>query len=416
MVRIDQLSLSCEEQLLLYCSRITPSDEIVEKIRSILNINLDWEDILKSSVLQGIIPLLYWNLSRIDAGKNVPVKIMDDLQKMYYGNLTRNMLLYHELSNILKAFKAEGIDVIVLKGAFLAEVIYKNIGLRPMKDIDLLIREEDLPVTIKEMARLKCHFANIFPTKLHEQLYVQLQPTLSEELQYINQNNNVIIEVHWDIQPPTSPFKIEIKTFWKNAKPIKIAGIETLMLAPEDLIKHLCLHLNKHNHLKEYPAKPLRDYCDIAEVTKHYRETINWSYLLQSSKNHGIEEPIYQILSVADKYFDAFVPTEISSELETVKASADFEDILRMRREDDPEGEDKPKEFSYLINLKKIDGFWNKARILLGDVFPCKEFMVQRYQTRNKKPISVFYIIRFGTALHWGLKILWQLPHYIVEN
>jgi hypothetical protein len=44
----------------------------------------------------------------------------------------------------LKAFKsrAAGIAVIVLKGTFLAEVDYENIGLRTIGDIDLLVKKE----------------------------------------------------------------------------------------------------------------------------------------------------------------------------------------------------------------------------------------------------------------------------------
>ena len=70
---------------------------------------------------------------------------------------------------------------------------------------------------------------------------------------------------------------------------------------------------------------------------------------------------------------------------------------------------------NYLKLLGKIVGTRNKARILFADVFPCKEFMVQRYQIENKKGIYMFYLIRFGTALHRGLNVLWQLPHYILE-
>jgi hypothetical protein len=56
------------------------------------------------------------------------------------------MLLYQELQTVLKTFKfrAASIAVIALKGAFLAELVYENIGLRAIGDVDLLVKKEDL--------------------------------------------------------------------------------------------------------------------------------------------------------------------------------------------------------------------------------------------------------------------------------
>ena len=176
-----------------------------------------------------------------------------------------------------------------------------------------------------ELTELMYSATTIFPTKLHE----QFQTLRSEELPFIHQNKKIVIEIHWDIQPWKIPYKVDINKFWNNAKSVKIAGIETQTFASEDLLQHLCLHLDKHITFSSAPpAKPLRDYCDIAEVTRHYKDTINWNYLLQSSKDYGIEEPIFQGLSIAKKYFGAFVPENILSTLEPVKSSIGFEEIF----------------------------------------------------------------------------------------
>ena len=133
----------------------------------------------------------------------------------------------------------------------------------------------------------------------------------------IHKTKKITIEIHWNIQPPQNLIQIDNNKFWDNAKSVKIAGVETLTFAPENLLQHLCLHVDKHIKLSTAPpAKPLRDYCDIAEVTRHYKDTINWNYLLQSSKDYGIEEPIFQGLSIAKKYFRGFCTRRYFSELE----------------------------------------------------------------------------------------------------
>jgi hypothetical protein len=411
-IAMDQLSLSSEEKLLLYCSRLSISEDIKCKIEGILSNDLDWDYTLECSIKQGISPLFYWNLKKINNGKDVPSEVMKNLEKIYYSNLARNMLLYDELSKILTAFKKADIDTIVLKGAFLAEEIYKNIGLRPMSDIDLLVKEEDVQKAKKELLKLK-YSANVYTTKTHE----KFQTILSEELPFTHQNKNSYVEIHWDIQPHNTPYMIDINKFWNNTKSVEIAGIEALTFASEDLLQHLCLHLDKHiNYSGAPPAKPLRDYCDIAEVTNYYKDTINWNYLIQSSKNYGIEEPIFQGLFIAKEYFGALIPENIIRELEPVKSDISFEEIFQGLTKNNSNKKYQCLEMSYLTNLKIIDGSWNKARIIFGDVFPSKEYMMYRYSIKNENQVYRYYFVRSGTAIQWGLTILKQLPGYIYRS
>ena len=398
---------------MLYCARTSMDEDITHKTKEILDDCLDWDYIVESSTRHRISPLLYWNLSSIDDGEYVPAEVMTKLRKRYHKNAARNKLLYDELSRVLKAFKDAGIGVIVLKGAFLAEAIYKNIGLRQMSDVDLLIKKGDLRKAEKELVQLGYH-APIYPTKWHEKLYTQWQTEQAEEIPFRKYDKHVKIDVHWDIQSPSSPFQIDINKFWENVQPVKIANVETLVFAPEDLLLHLCLHMERH--LVNIGTIRFKWYADIPEVIEHYEEEINWVYLVQSSKNYGIEEPIYQGLYLVNKYLGAVVPMDVLKALKTVNVNSntDFEDIFRSSRII----ESKKKEdvllgvINYLKRLTLIDGFMNKAHILFGDVFPCKEFMMQRYQIKNKKLIGVYYLIRFGTAFHWGIHALWQLLLY----
>jgi hypothetical protein len=341
----------------------------------------------------------------------VPSEIMKDLEKIYYSNLTRNMLLYDELNKVLMAFKKAGIDTVVLKGAFLAEEIYKNIGLRPMSDIDLLVKEKDLQNAKKELIELKYFVPTIYLTKFHE----KFQTALNDESSFINKDKNINIDFHWDIQSPQMPYKVDINKFWSNTKPVKISNVEALTFAPEDLLQHLCLHVDKHVNLRTPPAKPLRDYCDIAEVINNYKDTINWGYLLQSSKNYEIEEPIFQGLFIAKEYFGAPVPENIIHELEPVKSGISFEEIFKGLIKNNSNNK-YHIEMNYLMNLKTVNGIWNKSRIIFGYIFPSKEYMMYCYSIKNEKQVYIYYLVRSGTALQWGLTILGQLPRYIFRS
>ncbi len=407
-----QLDLSAEDKLLLYCSRMSMNKDIMPKIKEICDHVVDWNYIMECSNKQGVSPLLYWNLSKISNIKDVPYEIMKNLEKMYYNNLARNMFLYNELGKVLNAFKRVDIDTVVLKGAFLAEQVYKNAGLRTMSDIDLLIKYKDFQKAKRELNKLM-YFATV-PSRT--ELYERFQTVLSEELSFENQNKRIIVEIHWDIHPPDSYYKVDINKFWNNVKSVKIASIETLTFAPEDILQHLCLHLDKHLSLpRSPPAKPLRDYCDIAEVTRHYKDVINWDDLLQSSKSNGIEEPVFQSLSIANKYFGAIVPENILSKLKPVKSSVDFEEVFKGAMEGNLNKKYQGSEINLIMNFELKNVTCEKLLFLFLYVFPSKEFMIYRYSIKDKKQVYMYYLIRLGVAFLFGLTVLRQSPNYILR-
>ena len=190
------------------------------------------------------------------------------------------MRLYNELQTVLKAFnfKAAGIDVIVLKGAFLAELVYENIGLRAIGDVDLLVKKEDLG----KVKRVLIHLGyQALPTRWGERLNELWETEWAEE-RHFTKANNVDIDVHWYIQDRVDPFQIDIADLWEHAQPVVLAGVETLMLAPEDQLLHLCLHLERH--MRNKGAVSFKWYCDIAAVIGHYRTAIDWTHLVQQSQ------------------------------------------------------------------------------------------------------------------------------------
>lgn len=390
---------------MLYCARTRMSVDITYKIKEVLTGRLDWDYMLSSATRHGVSPLLYRNLSAIDiGGGDMPEEIITKLRERYYKNIARNMLLYNELSKVLKAFTDAGIDVIVLKGAFLAEAVYKNVGLRAIGDVDVLVKKGDLSIAKNALARLGYNPMQCDLTQWHADqgrllTHMHLPPYCKQGLW---------IEVHWDILTLTSPFRTDINTFWSNAQPVTIADVDVLMLAPEDLLQHLCLHLDQH---LRSGAIPLRWYCDIAEVIQHYEEEINWNYLVQQSKNYGIEEPMYQGVYIVSNYLGSFVPTHVLYDLKPAKVDCDDIDDL-FRRLIGGKIKKGKEGMGYFRMITKVDGIVNKTHLLFGAVFPCKEYMMRRYFIKNKKLIYLYYLSRFGTVLRSGLNVLWYVLRY----
>ncbi len=101
-----------------------------------------WEGLPAQAEAHGLIPLLYTHFQA--AGVAVPPAIKQQLLGYYMQHAHATRVRTQVLTDILTCFQHAGIDVLVLKGAALAHLVYPQPLLRPMRDIDILVRAEEV--------------------------------------------------------------------------------------------------------------------------------------------------------------------------------------------------------------------------------------------------------------------------------
>ena len=206
------------------------------------------------------------------------------------------MRVYHELARVLETLQDEDISVIALKGAHLAEVVYGNIALRPMSDVDLLVKEPDLSRVEKKLLAMGYTPDEKNTAELAERC-VHFTYKLPRE--------GLCMEIHWNIQLSNSPFNVDVDGLWKRTRPAMIAGVRVLALSPEDLLLHLCLH-TAFRHL--FGQSALRSLCDISETIRHYQDQIDWEQVRHRAHQWGIGNCLHLTLHLASKLLGAAVP------------------------------------------------------------------------------------------------------------
>ncbi len=286
-----------EDLLLLSCAR---TDADIRRIKEILSSPLNWDYILVNAQRHGISSLLYRSLSSVENDTLVPEKALKNLRGKYYATLAKNMQLYDELNKVLESYRNAGIDVIILKGAALAENVYGDIGLRSFEDIDILVREDDLQKAKRIIVAGGYTLDESISSEVFNEKY-------GCDLHYVK---DIIIEIHWDIirrKIYNLYTDIKIDELWKNARPAKIANTDALVLAPEDMLLHLCVHLSKHGYNR------LIWLCDISEVIGHY--DINWEHVLKNANKYRVKAYMYYSLQFASRLLGADVPGYILQEL-----------------------------------------------------------------------------------------------------
>ncbi|MDR4497685.1 MAG: nucleotidyltransferase family protein [Candidatus Scalindua sp.] len=400
------MNLSHENKLLLYCAQTEIPAVIRNRVKELIKLPLSWEEILESASWHGISPLLYNNLKGIQETECIPPGVMGKLRAAYHGNLARNMYLYTELKRILEAFHEKRIKVIVLKGAALAKIVYGDIGLRPMSDIDLLVKKEDLPCAEKIISELGYLFEGIESPEWYRINH--------QEICYIHPKNNIPVEIHWHITNKSHPFRIRsfetdiIERWWEGAKTTDFSGSKAFTLCPEDLIFHLCLHFLKHRFISQNGAFSSKgaflQTCDIFQTLKHYGKEGNWERLACKAKEYGISNPIYATLFIVREFVGKHddIVHNVLSKFASVSLDKEIVRLINKRiliRESDLTI--VPHKF---IQSQATHSFKEKAETLLSHIFPNPESISNRHSIPlSSKRLYLYYLIRpFNLLLKYG--------------
>lgn len=222
------------------------------------------------------LPLVVWLLGK----DNIPLS-PDQLalhRQQYLGNYLKNTLLVRELGTVLGALAARNVECIVLKGAAFLTNFYPDLGLRPVRDIDLLVRREQIPIVIEVL--LGCWYRPFGSTAGSDS---------RGQVTYVKDGEPPIgIEPHWRLGSSFSyAGRITVEGVWQRAEKLDVAGADALALSPEDSLLHLCLHLFQHN-----TDSWLVPCCDMAALTRRQKVGIDWELFLSRAFEYKVCVPV----------------------------------------------------------------------------------------------------------------------------
>ena len=100
-----------------------------------------WDELIELALYHGVAPMLWTNL---EVRADLPESVRGRLAALYASNLTRNLALKREQETVRAALADQAILSHGLKGTYLAETIYGDLGARQASDIDILIPPQNL--------------------------------------------------------------------------------------------------------------------------------------------------------------------------------------------------------------------------------------------------------------------------------
>ncbi len=177
--------------------------------------------------------------------------------------LVQYAFLRRPLAELLSACQEAAVELIVLKGAALAETVYPRPSLRPFGDIDVLVRASDAcraQAVLSELgyvadadawadlaAGRSCE-VNFFRNAAHEPVVIELHTDLL---------NNALL------RPQVF---LDHGGLWRRSRAACLAGENARVLGPEDQILHLCLHLAGHYFDAPQSVRDMVQVCAVQPV------------------------------------------------------------------------------------------------------------------------------------------------------
>jgi hypothetical protein len=381
------LSWREEDRLMLYCCRKDIGRRNRNNIIEIQRKSLDWDCFLRKARENGISAVVYSKLREIKNDcPHIPSFIFKELRKDYFLNATKNSLIFEELAKALENLRKAELQVIVLKGAVLAEKMYGNLALRPMIDVDLLVKKGDLYRLNEQLKILGYKPSDISVEE------IDFSSTYLTTLDYRSLSpNSPSFHIHWHFVNSTIPNEsyiknIKIEDIWRDAEKTKIADVETLVMAPH----HLLIHLAEHALRVTHSLSKLSFFCDIDETVNYYKERLDWERLIKESLKFNLSRMVYPSLYFTAKFLETKMPENVLSELKPERHSLGERIFMNSISNN--------KRFpglSYLVHLAMNNGFLKKINFLERTLFPPPQIMAQR----SYIPRSRFSYMRYAKRI-----------------
>jgi hypothetical protein len=244
-----------------------------------------------------LLPLLYRNLQRNG--------IVDDdlgrLKGVYRQTWYRNRMSMHAAADVLRTLTSAGIETMVLKGAPLAIEQYGEPGVRPMNDIDVMVRTPDAE-RAAAVLRAAGFRAPLHPGKLGRATEIFHAIGFGDA-------TGRSIDLHWHLLEECRQQDSDDR-FWADSHVIEIEGAPTRALSATDQLLHVCVHGSRWD-----PLPPIRWAADAYTLIAKNTETLDWERLVREARARQLTLSLRGCLAYLRDELNAPVPASVLEQL-----------------------------------------------------------------------------------------------------
>jgi hypothetical protein len=243
---------------------------------------------------RSLVPLVYQNLARLGAFDDVAIESLKGRYLLAWGE---NQRAFDRVLPLLRAFEEAGIEHIVLKGLALIARFYRDPGVRPMADVDVLVRSADVERASDVAGNLGWR-----PRYRLSRAFLRVKHAGP-----LDHPAGFVCDVHWRVFEEAGASEAD-RDFWAAAEPAEFQGTRFRVLAPTDQLLHVCGHAARWQ-----PVPAIRWVADAMVILRE--APIDWPRFLAHTVERRFVLRMRQMLGYLRLALAATVPSLVAAEL-----------------------------------------------------------------------------------------------------
>ncbi len=288
-----------------------------------------------------------------------------------------------ELGTVLRACNDAGVGVMLLKGAALHLTVYPEAGLRPMSDVDLLVRPEKAEAACRLLEEIGCRRGmdlvrpDFFPRYYYEIEYLRSSP------------RPLRIDLHVrPFRPLRLARTVPDDALWRDALSVACGTARALVPSPEVMFIHLAAHAAYHG------CSRLIWLYDIKRLVDSHEGGLDWDRIAALAREWRLSTPVLEAVVRTAAQFGPIVPAELTEALRRDRAG--WQDRLTLWQT--PRDASSPL-LHVMTNWFCTPGFRFATGYLLAHLIPGAAHLGEVYPFRHRGWRACAHVWRVARAI-----------------
>jgi len=324
---------------------------------------------------QRLLPLVYKNLSKQGIEDEWKGRLKSVSRKTWY----QNQFLFRHLEDLISKFQGRKIPTLLLKGVALTVSYYKDMSLRPMGDMDILVPREKAGLAMDFL--IQSGWRLIFPVKYP---FIDSYMVIRNATGFVHPLG-LRCDLHWHVLKHACSDQAD-KIFWLGAVPVSWKNGEILSLNAADHLLEIFEHATYWS-----PVSPVRWIADVLTVLRS-GNVIDWKRLEKLSKDFHLALAVREMLVYLKDNFGAPVPGAVIIRLKKEKILPQ-EVRLYQSAMSSKEG--------WQGSLREKYSFWLRYRSSL--------------RMSGEKRVWILDGLQFLRG-YWNMKSVWKIPWMLMAK
>jgi hypothetical protein len=303
-------------RFLVACVRRVFDPSATRPLEAIDRSSIDW-DLLRRLARENRVDVLLLHGLRPGPQASIPPGLLASLDAYEHDNRRRNDASLRVLEAILSALAERAVVPLVFKGPVLGHLAYPDPGARFFWDLDLLVRETELPAVHDALRSLRYQRDEL--SGREEQLYARYHFAHT----YSPAVDGPDIDVHWSLFPANFPVPVDYRGLRDRSIPVDVAGVHASTFSREDTLVYVALHGAKEEWRR------LQMIADVAALVAA-TPALDWDRCLRIAATWHARRQLFLALHLAVDWFGARLPPAVMDAIAGDPAvSALAADVLR---------------------------------------------------------------------------------------